>query len=139
MDIAKDRQEALSLGLNHYHGKPCKHDGTTIKRVKQMDCLECHHKRNREYNKTPNGRSIKKVHKIAYRASVEQAKVAWADQGKIATIYESARSLGYHVDHIVPLNSEVVCGLHVEHNLTVLQPKDNIKKSNRFDPWTFQQ
>ena len=68
---------------------------------------------------------------------MEQAKVSWADQDKIATIYEYVHSLGYHVDHIVPLNSKVVCGLHVEHNLTVLPPEDNIKKSNKFDPWTF--
>lgn len=138
MDIAKDRQESLSLGLNYYHGKPCKHDDTTIKRVKQMDCLECHYKRNREYHKTPKGRTIKKAQKTTYRASVEQAKVSWADQEKIATIYEYTRSLGYRVDHIVPLNSKVVCGLHVEHNLTVLPPEGNIKKSNKFDPWTFQ-
>lgn len=69
---------------------------------------------------------------------MRQAKVSWADQSKIAAIYEQARELGYHVDHIVPLNSELVCGLHVEYNLTVLPPEDNIKKSNKFDPWTFQ-
>ena len=138
MRMSTARLEAISKGETTYHGNPCKHDGTTLKRVKQMDCLECHHKRNREYHKTPKGRAIKKVHKTAYRASVEQAKVSWADKDKTAAIYEYARSLGYHVDHIVPLNSEVVCGLHVEHNLTVLPPEDNIKKSNRFDPWAFQ-
>ena len=138
MDIGKDRQEALSLGLKQYHGKPCKQCGTTIKITSCRKCLECNRKRTSDFYKTPKGRAIKKVQKTAYRASVDQAKVAWADQDKIVAIYEYARSLGYHVDHIVPLNSEVVCGLHVEHNLTVLPPQDNIKKSNRFDPWTFQ-
>ena len=77
----------MTLGLTYYHGKPCKHDGTTLKRVKQRDFLECPHKRSREYHKTPKGRVIKKIQKTAYRASVEQAKVSWADQDRIATIY----------------------------------------------------
>jgi len=70
------------------------------------------------------------------RSAKLQATPAWANQFFIREAYHLAKlrtkMLGYpwHVDHIVPLQSPLVCGLHVEHNLQVIPGSDNIAKRN---------
>lgn len=65
------------------------------------------------------------------------ATPAWANGFFIEEAYALAKlrtkKLGYHwhVDHIVPLQSPLVCGLHVEHNLQVIPGILNYRKSNR--------
>ena len=63
----------------------------------------------------------------------------WADHDKITAVYEEAaalRALGVdvHVDHIIPLQGELVSGLHVHYNLRVILAADNLKKRNKFAP-----
>ena len=64
----------------------------------------------------------------------------WADHEKISTLYKEAKrlrdesGLEYHVDHIVPIKSPLVCGLHWEGNLQILPGTDNIRKGNRHWP-----
>jgi hypothetical protein len=61
---------------------------------------------------------------------------AWANPVYISDMYMLAKLVSeftgdkYHVDHIVPITSSVVCGLHVEHNLQVMKQADNIRKRN---------
>jgi hypothetical protein len=74
------------------------------------------------------------------RAALLRAIPSWADHDKIAAIYaqciETAEATGieYHVDHIVPLRSKIVCGLHCEGNLQILTGLDNSKKHNSYWP-----
>jgi hypothetical protein len=67
----------------------------------------------------------------AYQAKKLNAIPKWADRMAIEAIYEEARRTGSHVDHIVPLQSKIVCGLHCEANLQILTPLENWSKNNR--------
>jgi hypothetical protein len=84
---------------------------------------------------------------IKYRAARQLAKAAatpvWLsqeDRRKVKDIYAAAAMLQeltcspYDVDHIVPLQSDVVCGLHVWWNLQAIPQSINAQKRNVFDP-----
>lgn len=70
-----------------------------------------------------------------YRAGPAYCK--WADDNKLKEIYKRAclmeQETGekYDVDHIIPLNSDFVCGLHVENNLRIITKKENCSKYNK--------
>lgn len=64
------------------------------------------------------------------RANRKAQTPVWANLEEIARIYRECPP-GHHVDHIYPLSSPVMCGLHVENNLQYLPAIDNIKKGNR--------
>lgn len=63
----------------------------------------------------------------------------WANKKAIQAIYEEARQrtlelgIAHEVDHIVPIQGNKVCGLHVEHNLQILTKSENIRKHARLD------
>lgn len=90
----------------------------------------------REYVK--RNRALWASQTATYRAAKKQATPSWADTAEIKRFYARARELKdatgkeHHVDHIVPLQSEFVCGLHVEHNLQILPGRANRVKSNKF-------
>lgn len=74
------------------------------------------------------------AHCAKRRLITVQATPAWADLELINDMYLEAQYFQMQVDHIVPLRSKVVCGLHWEGNLQLLTPTENLKKGNRLNP-----
>lgn len=115
-------------------------------REKERDAAKAYYWRNREKCIESAKRYIKQNQaKTLQRLSVRRAKnrmatPLWADKEKIKRIYMHAQLLNCwdgpraEVDHIVPLVSDLVCGLHCEQNLQILWKSENSKKGNRYWP-----
>ena len=73
-------------------------------------------------------------------AAKMQAVPVWACNFIMEEAYVLARlrtdvmGFEWHVDHIVPLRSKLVCGLHTHDNLRVIPAKVNMLKGNRTWP-----
>lgn len=71
------------------------------------------------------------------RAKRKAGVVAWSDESKVKALYGMARALrvatglSFHVDHIEPLVSPNVQGLHVHQNLRIICAVDNLTKGNK--------
>lgn len=65
---------------------------------------------------------------------------AWANLEKIECIYieckrlKESTGINYVVDHILPLQGKIVSGLHTEHNLRIVEYKENASKLNKWNP-----
>ncbi|MCJ8299359.1 MAG: hypothetical protein MJK13_10565 [Pseudomonadales bacterium] len=74
------------------------------------------------------------------RARLLTAMPSWANPQKILDIYTLRNKLrdeegvSKDVHHIVPLVSKIVCGLHCEDNLTVIDSAENQSINNRYWP-----
>lgn len=77
---------------------------------------------------------------VKYYRKLYQAWPDWcAEHPDFKNIYNEAkqrRAKGekVHVDHMVPICSKYVCGLHVPWNLQVITEKENLSKSNDYWP-----
>lgn len=74
------------------------------------------------------------------RAQTCQAAAAFQDEFNTFVIAEAfalsdlrsrATGITWHVDHIVPLKSKIVCGLHCAANIRVIPASENWSKGNR--------
>ena len=103
-------------------------------RLKNKDKIATYDK---EYRKN-NAARIYARNRIRKNKMHQLQTPPWADKFAIEVIYAQARRISniegiqYHVDHIIPLNGEIVSGLHVEYNLQLLSSKDNVAKKNTF-------
>jgi len=80
-----------------------------------------------------------------YRRRKRAAMPPWADKEAIKKMYEKVARMNrlagrntpgrcaFHVDHIIPLHGENVCGLHIPANLRIMRASDNIRKGNKLE------
>lgn len=74
------------------------------------------------------------------RAAELRAIPVWAKVKDINHVYTEAARISaetgivHHVDHVVPLRSKWVCGLHCLENLEIIPSNENQAKGNRFWP-----
>lgn len=71
---------------------------------------------------------------LAATRKLKNVTPIWANKKYISLFYELAKEENAEIDHIVPINHPLVCGLHVEYNLQVVTREYNQYKSNRFWP-----
>ena len=90
-----------------------------------------------------DNKGVVNAHNAKRKAIKLKATPAWADRDNILNMYNRASrankfcekyslKVRFHVDHIIPLTHDKVCGLHVEDNLQVITAEENMKKSNKY-------
>lgn len=101
-----NREKRLNYRKNYVkiHRAEC----SCLNRIRQL----------RKINATPNWLTVE--HKETMKEIYKESKRMTETTG-----------IEHNVDHIVPLRSDLVCGLHVPWNLQILTKKENSEKSNR--------
>jgi len=80
----------------------------------------------------------KRADTITRRYGLKKATPEWANFGYMNLFYKLAKTeakrIGeaVHVDHIIPIVSKLVCGLHCEYNMQLLTASDNLRKNNHY-------
>ena len=106
----------------------------------QKDFPEVNRKSSKKYRQaTPEKQSAKTAR---YRTRKYKAIPSWAESEwekfflaeiyHLSNIRSELTGVKHHVDHKVPLKSDMVCGLHCSDNLQILEWHINISKSNRY-------
>ena len=110
---------------------------------KQRVSRQQYNERNREQRRAEarawqqQNKAVDAERSARQRADVLLATPVWANRRYIQMFYEIAKleeqrtGRRVHVDHIYPLKSPLVCGLHVEDNLQLLFAEDNMAKTNK--------
>jgi len=141
------RSEAKEAGSKRYHGCPCIRCNKTEKYTSNGGCIICKAARRIKYhseNKAKEKIRRRKYYQANKRTEIanrsaygrrrieRQATPPWASKKIMIKLYREGHLSGMHVDHIIPLTNNMVCGLHWEENMQLLTPEANIAKGNKF-------
>lgn len=104
-------------------------------RAENVEKIKASHKKYRSKNL-----HVARVTRLNRRAAELNATPNWdreltefvaLEAGKLAQSRERATGIPWHIDHMIPLQARVVCGLHVWNNLQVIPAVLNLSKANR--------
>jgi len=91
-----------------------------------------------EYHSIPENKAKENAANIFNYANKINAVPLWFNEKKVEAIYlqrvlkQIETGVKHDVDHVVPLQSKLVCGLHTHQNLQILTQSENRHKSNDF-------
>lgn len=91
------------------------------------------------YESNKSGYSARNANRRSMKLSASPPWLTQEDKEEMALLYVKSQQLtdttgeNWHVDHIVPLQGKIVCGLHVPWNLQVITATENRAKNNRFE------
>lgn len=154
--ISRSRAEAFENGHSTYFtGKSCPQGHIAHRFRTNSYCCECNKSSCVTYHFGNHSAMLARMSiygrnnrdKAAARGAKRRAlKLLATPSWLTATHYDAIRVLytksaavseltgiPFHVDHIVPLQGELVCGLHVPWNLQVLPAYENLSKSNKHE------
>lgn len=146
--------------ISEYHRDKNKKDGrTSICKVCACAISSRYHKKNREkrlvilrentkkYDKKNRSKKRKynrdncfrKTENHRRRMCPKDAVPGWFDLESVQKVYREVMKMNKNgldvtVDHIVPIKSPHVCGLHTLDNLQIITRSENSKKNNRWWP-----
>ena len=153
-------KKAKELGMSQYFtGKPCKHGHVSHRFVGSQMCSVCHNKisdtsrKNNWDNYLATSRKQKasraryyenNKHKWAEHSANRRARklaatfgnqelneLAMAEAHELAKERTEMTGVKHHVDHIVPLRGNTVCGFHSWNNIKVIPWYENLTKGNK--------
>jgi hypothetical protein len=87
-----------------------------------------------KYKAKEKNRDLYNAISKTYARRVKRRIPKWQNTKLIKEFYQEASTLGLEVDHIVPITSKIVCGLHCLDNFQLLTREQNASKGNRFWP-----
>ena len=111
--------------------------GTTREHIQKFCSFSCQQKHNS--NKNPQWAANRKIRRrvkfdkaIYYGTDRELYNFAIKEIYSLAKERTQLTGIPWEVDHIIPINSKLVCGLHTPCNLQVIPARHNRLKSNIF-------
>jgi len=138
---AENKEEIKKASREYFHkNKPARLAAHKAYVAKNYDAVR---EQQRQYFK--NNPQVSRFHGGTRRARKKMATPPWLKGDllkQVKSIYSEATEISkvtgevMHVDHLIPICGNGVCGLHVPWNLRILTRKENCSKRSEFDPHT---